>query len=198
MLEKIGGNPYLFDFLQRLCNLGDLRRHVSSHLDAMPGESILDVGCGTGLYSTLAKGTYVGVDLNEQYIKYAQSHYPDGQKTFIVGDITKLGLDGQMFDKTLYLAVLHHFCEEDNLNILRNIAAVTRKMAVILDLTYPEKPTFMQRFFLAVERGEYVRPLKEQIRIIEQVFRVGDVSTVLNNSRFGLFSIIDCFPKGCS
>lgn len=195
ILDNIGANPYLFNFLQRVCNLGDLRQPLAARLRASAQDSILDVGCGTGLYSTLAKGRYLGIDLNESYIKYARSKYGNDDKRFMVGDVTNLDTKGELFDKTLYLAMLHHFGEEDNLKILERISALTRQQILILDLTIPEKSTPLQKFFLKVERGQYLRSLGEQLRIIEKVLHIKEVSTVLNRSRFGLFSIIDTYPR---
>ena len=195
ILDRIGNDPCIFDFLQKVCNLGDLRKQVSSSLRALPEESILDVGCGTGLYSILAKNKYVGIDLNEAYIKYAQIKYKDKNKKFIVGDVTKIDFGDELFDKTLYLAMLHHFNEEDNIRILTKISAITRGKILILDLTIPERVNFIQSFFLKVERGRYVRSLSQQLRIIGKVLKIQDATTILNRSKFGLFSIIDAQPK---
>lgn len=196
LLDGIGANPYLFNFLQRVCNLGDLRCHVEAMLDASCEDSLLDVGCGTGLYSTLAKGRYLGIDLNGSYIRYATRRYGDRQKSFLAGDITRLDTQGEQFDNTLYLAMLHHFSAEENIRILEKVSLITKKKILILDLTVPEKPNFFQDFFLRVERGKYVRPLSEQLKIIEKVLNVKDVKMVLNRSKFGLFSIITSYPRG--
>lgn len=194
-LDRIGANPYLFVYLQRLFNLGSFKPQVAQHLCAAAEDSILDVGCGTGMYSTLAKGRYLGIDLNAAYIKYARSRYKGGQKEFIVGDITKMDFGSEVFDKTLYVAMLHHFNEADNLRILEKISAITKKMVLMLDAVIPENATFMQRLFLSAERGRYMRPLKDQIRIIEKVFKVKDVSIHFNRSKFGCCSIIECHPQ---
>ena len=195
ILDNAGANPYFFDFLQKVCNLGDLKRNVSLSLKALPGESIIDVGCGTGLYSTLAKGKYVGIDLNEAYIIYAQTKYKDKNKKFIVGDVTKINFGDELFDKTLYLAMLHHFNEEDNIRILTKISAITRGKILILDLTMPERANSIQSFFLRVERGRYVRSLNQQLKIIGKVLKIQDATTIFNRSKFGLFSIIDAQPR---
>lgn len=194
LLDSIGSNPYFFNFLQKVCNLGDLKEEVSLHLRVEPSESILDVGCGTGLYSVLAKDKYVGLDLNEAYVKYAKTKYKNSNKKFIVEDIKKLNFGKEKFDKTLYLAMLHHFNEADNLKILSKIASITKKMVLILDLTLPDNPTAAQKFFLKVERGQYVRPINEQINIVQKVFDIRKVSLVFNRSKFGLFSIMEAYP----
>lgn len=195
LLDSIGSNPHLFVWLQKISNLGSFRKPVSGVLRAGLEESIIDVGCGAGMYSTLAKCRYMGIDLNESYIKYAQSKYSGLNKEFVAGDILKLNFGSEIFDKALYLAMLHHFSEQENLLILRKISAVISKMVVILDAVIPERPTAMQKLFLSVERGKYLRSVEEQQRIIEQVFDVKNVSIHYNRSRFGCCSIFDCYPK---
>ena len=37
LLDLIGSNPYFFNFLQKACNLGDLKEEVSLRLKAEPG-----------------------------------------------------------------------------------------------------------------------------------------------------------------
>lgn len=51
-------------------------------------QSILDLGCGTGVHSTALTGyEYVGVDLQPWLIDHARAAYPRGH--FAVGDVTR-------------------------------------------------------------------------------------------------------------
>src|SRR5205085_1697418 len=57
-------------------------------LDSNP--SILDIGCGIGQYSTITKGRYLGVDLNEPYINYATQRYKRQNSTFKCMNVTQV------------------------------------------------------------------------------------------------------------
>lgn len=48
-----------------------------AHNDLSQVRRVLDVGCGPGTNSQHFLGTdYLGIDINEEYIRHAQSRYP--------------------------------------------------------------------------------------------------------------------------
>ncbi len=75
----------------------------------LPGERILDVGCGNGRLMQIFQDIdidYTGVDASEELIKEAKQHYPNAK--FQVSDALKLSLPANYFDKVYSVAVLHH------------------------------------------------------------------------------------------
>lgn len=91
------------------------RRLCEPFLDfagAQPGESILDVGCGTGsVAEALIRRTPFsllhGVDFSPVYVAHAASRIRDPRVTFEVGDACGLNLPDGAFDRVLSLLVLH-------------------------------------------------------------------------------------------
>jgi len=76
------------------------------------GESVLDVGCGTGcLAAALTRRCQVkhvlGVDLSPAYIAHATHQQTDPRVAFQVGDACALDLPDQAFDRVLSLLMLH-------------------------------------------------------------------------------------------
>lgn len=76
------------------------------------GESVLDVGCGTGgLAAALMRRCEVervlGVDLVPAYIEHARRRLADPRAAFQVGDACALDLPDRTFDRVLSLLVLH-------------------------------------------------------------------------------------------
>ncbi len=68
------------------------------------GQSVLDVGCGTGsLSATLARVTgaskIVGIDLSKGRIDYARTQIADPRITFEVGDAQALPYPEESFDR---------------------------------------------------------------------------------------------------
>lgn len=80
--------------------------------DTRDGETVLDVGCGTGsLAFALAErspGSRVyGVDFSSAYIDHAQKHNREPRVAFEVGDACALSLPDRSFDRVLSLLMLH-------------------------------------------------------------------------------------------
>ena len=76
------------------------------------GETVLDVGCGTGsLAFALAQKCQVtqlcGVDFSPAYVEHAKHHNPDPRIVFQVGDACALDFPDHSFDRVLALLVLH-------------------------------------------------------------------------------------------
>jgi SAM-dependent methyltransferase len=75
----------------------------------IPGEKILDLGCGNGRLLQIFKGKnidYFGVDSSEKLIEIAKKRYPN--KKFQVADALNLPFPNNYFDKIYSIAVLHH------------------------------------------------------------------------------------------
>lgn len=75
------------------------------------GESVIDVGCGTGrLVGALAErchtGQLRGVDLSPAYIDYARRRHRDPRIVFEIGDACALDSPDRSFDRVLSLLVL--------------------------------------------------------------------------------------------
>ena len=57
----------------------------------VPGERVLDLGCGNGRFSTLvAAEDYVGADISQELIRQAQAAHPD--KRFVLVEPLNLPL----------------------------------------------------------------------------------------------------------
>lgn len=77
----------------------------------MPGERVLDWGCGNGRFNEIFQNTdYYGVDVSEKMIKIAKNKYPNAK--FKVVDPLKLPFPNNFFDKIFSLAVFHHIPSE--------------------------------------------------------------------------------------
>jgi demethylmenaquinone methyltransferase/2-methoxy-6-polyprenyl-1,4-benzoquinol methylase len=194
--------PAIFNLSQLAISGGQraTKRWAADWLDPRPGEHLLDVCCGTGEYCAVwaeesgsravgqsgseesgvggrktADGpAYLGIDLNARYIAYARKRYGDGGgREFRALDATRLSLPAGSFDKALFANSLHHFPDELNRGILREIARVLRPggRLVLVDMV-GDHPGHAQRFFLDRDRGRYLRPLDRQLALLAEHFAI--------------------------
>jgi len=104
----------------------------------IPGEKILDLGCGNGRYYLFVKDKrvdYFGVDSSERLIEIAREKYPKGK--FQVGDALNLPFPGNFFDKVYSIAVLHHIPSEKlRLKVLSDIKRVLKPGGLLILTTW--------------------------------------------------------------
>lgn len=180
-LRALLDHPALFNLSQLLISGGQrsTKRWAHTWLAAGPTDRVLDVCCGTGEFAPPfrtrnAEARYLGVDLNAQYIAYARRRYGnDGGLRFEAVDATRLRLPAGSFDRALFVNSMHHFPDELNRGILREVARVLTPggRLVVIDMV-GDHPGRIQRFFLDRDRGQYVRPLLAQLALVAEEFDI--------------------------
>jgi SAM-dependent methyltransferase len=96
-------------------------------LDARPGETVLDIGCGDGYYDSLvarAGARVLGIDIHPRWLPFAKKYYGSEAAEFIHMDAEEMDLPGRVFDKALSLCVVEHFRRDET--VLSNIARVLK------------------------------------------------------------------------
>ncbi|MBB3061746.1 class I SAM-dependent methyltransferase [Microbulbifer rhizosphaerae] len=101
-------------------------------LQPSSGESLLDVGCGTGFFtrnlSASMDGEVVGVDINQEWLEYARLH-SDGRATFDIADARSLPYATASFDLVISITALCFI--EEQLAAVREILRVARRRFAI-------------------------------------------------------------------
>ena len=99
------------------------------------GETVLDVGCGTGclLAVALTQRCQVkqvrGVDFSPAYIEHAKQHVHDPRISFEVGDACGMTFPDRSFDRVLSLLMLHFVPKADQ--AIAEMRRVARPGAVV-------------------------------------------------------------------
>lgn len=193
--RKILDHPALFNGVRWLLagDQGITHRLIKEELFLIPGDKILDVCCGTGDFARSIEGQYLGIDLNERFIQFASNRYSgDDTKEFLVMDALNTGFEGRSFDKTLFISGLHHFSDSLSERILKEMARVTLNSAIIVDLL-ADVPNPIKRTLANLDRGDFVRPINEKVRLIEQSFDI--VKKRRFCSRLAEQVMFVCIPK---
>ncbi len=96
-------------------------------IDKYAGKSILDIGCGHGVYGKelIKKGhEYTGIESNEEYVEEAKKHV-----NALHMKAEKLDFPDKSFDTVIMFEVLEHL--EDPYKAFSEIVRVTRKNVVV-------------------------------------------------------------------
>jgi 2-polyprenyl-3-methyl-5-hydroxy-6-metoxy-1,4-benzoquinol methylase len=110
-------------------------------------DSILDIGCGEGMFTSLLKkknNSVSGIDVSPTAIKKAEARFKDIE--FFVGDINK-DVVLKHYDLVVIKEVLSYI--ENWREVLKNVANISKYVFVSLDL--PEKPNGFIRSFIELE-----------------------------------------------
>lgn len=98
-------------------------KEAENALEIKEGDAIIDVGCGSGLFSHFLanhKGTQViGVDGNANALEFARRKYLNTNLEFKQGLIDELNLPKNSFDKIVFLEVIEHISLEQGKQVMR-------------------------------------------------------------------------------
>jgi SAM-dependent methyltransferase len=160
-LTALLGVPIFYRAFARLVN-GDARAiYQREYLRAMPGERVLDIGCGPAdmLEALPPNITYVGFDGSAEYIDAARRRYGERGR-FELRHITPDSLkEFEGFDLVMANGVLHHL-DDAGANELFRIARVALRAEgrlVTLDGCYTSQQSVIARYLLSRDRGRFVR-----------------------------------------
>lgn len=166
--------PY-YDFVTNLMTLGHARRLRRLTVDKAlikPGDSVLDVGCGTGEVSLLAKtrakaGKVYGIDPAPEMIAVARKKAARKKLDidFRVGVIESLPLPDSSIDVVTSSLMMHHLPEDLKVRGLAEIYRVLKPGGRLLIADFM-RPTgsFLNHIFIAFTRHQGLKSGIEDIQ----------------------------------
>lgn len=165
--------PTVYRFAQRAIGSPEVREaFVREQLRPVPGDRILDIGCGTGdIVALLDDVDYVGYDPSEEYIESARERFGD-RGSFSVGSVGSVDLPAGSFDICVAKGVLHHLDDDAATELFREAARVLRPggRLVTMDPVFTPDQHRVARFLAERDRGENVRRLEEYEALARTAF----------------------------
>ena len=165
----------------------------------MPGDKVLDLGCGNGRFFELLKDkdvNYIGVDFSEKLIEIAKEKYP--KIKFQVADALNLPFPNNYFDKIYSIAVLHHIpSQEFRMQFLKEVRRILKPNGfLILTVWKPESKKNLNLFLRdtglkligKLEKGDTFRPWGN--KDAERYFHYFSEKELVNLAERAMFKII--------
>ncbi len=174
-IRSVLSHPIFYDATQRL--LGARRgqsRFVRHYVRPSKTDTILDIGCGTAsLLEFIPLGTsYVGYDLNENYIEAARRRFGT-RGSFRVGAVNEIELESlPQFDIVIASGILHHLNDDETRQFFQ-LAQDTLKAGgrlITIDPCYEHGQNPIARWLIRMDRGRNVREASAYLALAHEVF----------------------------
>ena len=159
----------LYDLGNKILFLGKeqkFREYIIDLAELQPGESVLDIGCGTGTLTILAKqrlgerSEVVGLDASDEMLAVARRKAADKQLSveFHFAPVEKMPFEDDHFETVLSSLMLHHLPRETKREGIMEIARVLkpggRFTAVDFDL---QRKNLLGRILWAIIGSEMIK-----------------------------------------
>jgi len=167
-------DPAIYQKFSKIVADGKLQQiYVTQHLKIKPNDRVLDIGCGPAdILSLLPAVDYYGFDMNEKYIKSAQSKLGSKGKFFCQLVSREIIGKYQDFDVVMANGVLHHLSDNEAKDLL-DIATLALKpegRLVTLDGVFTPRQSFAARYIVSRDRGRFVRDVDSYLQLAQSKF----------------------------
>ena len=158
-----------YDKIMNAVSFGVYKRFIIkavNDMDIKPGDSILDLGCGTGRNAALmasyldAAGRITGMDVSEIMEKQFMEKFSDDTRAQFIRQRADTPFDlGHQFDKILISFVIHGFPHEVRKTVIENVLKHLKPGGIFLMLDFSEfdmkKMPFHHRFIFKTIECKY-------------------------------------------
>jgi len=154
------------------------KKHVYENLNKYIAEkkikNVYDIGCADSVFLKYNTNliSYYGYDINSQFIKKSKKVYKSNKKYNFVccaaAEIANLQFKPNSI--VLMCGIIHHLNDEDAINLISNINTQNVE-AFAIDPLKKDKLGFLNKFFISIDRGNYIRD-ESQYKKIFHSFKI--------------------------
>jgi ubiquinone/menaquinone biosynthesis C-methylase UbiE len=150
----------VYNFVQRLARIGgthQLHALFDEFVNSQPYDAVLELGCGTGLWTLTSVKRYVRTDINQSYFP---ANPPSGVE-FRTADAADLsGFPDESFDLVYSMGLYHHLPDAAVVSSLKESSRVVRRdgKIIVFDAILPtNRINFPAWVLRKLDRGGWVR-----------------------------------------
>jgi len=137
------------------------------------GDELLVIPCGTGLLRWLWPGRpWIGVDLDRVSLSLASSRLEHPADRLLWADVRALPLEEDAYRWVFSHGLLHHLDDGAALAALLELARVTERELLLVDLVRGRRP--WQRMLARLDAGHWVRSAEDLTELVSQALEVVD------------------------
>lgn len=106
-----------------------------------PTESLLDLGCGTGLeldeiFRLYPAAEVTGIDLTPAMLEQLKKKHPDKKMVLIEGDYLQCDFGSGRFDAAVSFETMHHFARGEKVKLYEKICHALKPNGVYIECDY--------------------------------------------------------------
>ena len=161
LYQRVLGIPFVYNKVRPLVLGGIDMSPVYERLEVQPGDTVLDVGCGTGVALECLPqfARYVGFDTDEVALRYARQR--------VRGESRNVQFEGRILqakdveewapDVAVLAGLLHHLTDDECRALFRDLKRSTKlRRVTTLDVSFfPGQ--YLNNFFTRMDRGKFPR-----------------------------------------
>jgi ubiquinone/menaquinone biosynthesis C-methylase UbiE len=173
VLHEMAAHPWVYDRIQTFAGQKQSVERMSRYTAAIPAETVVDVGGGTGAWRRLwsAGCRYICLDIEMPKLKGFRSKVPDG---FAVhSDATRMPIATGSADVVMCMAVMHHLTDSMLDQVLEEALRVLRigGQLILLDPVL-NRERRLGRILWRLDRGSHPRTAEQLREMLEARFKI--------------------------
>ncbi|MFZ2113854.1 MAG: class I SAM-dependent methyltransferase [Solirubrobacteraceae bacterium] len=167
-------NPFVYDAAQALSGRRIAHRRLGQELASAGGETVLDVGAGTGSLARVLRpdAFYWALDNDPVKLRRLSAKVPDAR--LLECSALDIELPDKAVDWTVCVAVAHHMNDEELSVMFSELARVTRRRLVFLDPLASSGPGIASLLW-RYDRGSYPRSAETLLAELGRRFEIDRV-----------------------